>query len=39
MKQFFSSPKRVIIFIAFVLFCVLMAIGGVMMALYIKTFV
>lgn len=33
MKQFFSSPKRVILFIVFVLFCILMAIGGVQMGL------
>ena len=33
MKQFFSSPKRVILFIVFVLFCILMAIGGIRMGL------
>ena len=30
---FFSSPKRVILFIAFILMCILSAIGGVTMAL------
>lgn len=33
MKGFFSSPKRVIGFVLFIALCVLMAIGGVMMAL------
>lgn len=33
MKQFFSTPKRAIITIIFILFCIAMGISGVMMGL------
>ena len=33
MKNLFSTPKRAIITIAFILFCILMAIGGIQMGL------
>ena len=33
MKWFFENPKRAVFFIAFVVLCIVMAIGGAMMAL------
>ena len=33
MKNFFSNPKRAIGFIIFIALCILMAIGGAMLAL------
>lgn len=33
MKQFFSSPKRAILFILFILFCVFMGVAGVVMGI------